>query len=58
LIPLNRVPNKLKNPTYDEETGGPAPIEEKQGQRDYNHRNSDAVAELIRGMRMLRLVIL
>src|SRR5260370_2640633 len=57
LIAFNRVPDKLKYPTNDEQEQRPTPFEEKQWPRDGNHRNADGMAELVQRVPMAGLVV-
>ena len=43
LIAFDRVSYELENPADDKEREGPAPVEEEEGQRDDDQRNTDAV---------------
>src|SRR5688572_8029000 len=57
LISLDGVSDKLKNPADDKQRKRPAPVEEKERQRNDDHRNSDAVCQPVHRMLVFGFVV-
>jgi hypothetical protein len=49
--------DKLQHPAKNKENERPTPVEEKQWQRDNNHRYADAVRQLVKRMLMFGFVV-
>jgi hypothetical protein len=57
LVPLDHVAEKLKCPADNEQCKRPAPVEEKQRQRNDDQWNANAVREFVQRMAVLGFVI-
>jgi len=57
-VPFNQVSDNLKGPANDEQRQSPAPVEEKERQRNYDEWNANAVCEFVQRMAVLGFVVL